>query len=94
VAQDDLCDQELEAIAAHGGRTGESLVLINDRDGSFRPAQFLGALHEVVLAGRAGGVFTDLKESGLSDVNKRRAFKMVQTNLGTAAWESHDRSPE
>jgi hypothetical protein len=61
------------------------LVLIDDRDGSFRPAQLLGALHEVVLASRAGSVFTDLKERGLSDVNKRRALKMVETNLGIAA---------
>ena len=62
LAQPDLGDQELEAVAAHRGGTGESLVLIDDGDGRGRPTQILGTLHEVVLPGRAGGVFADLKE--------------------------------
>ena len=83
--QPDLSYQELETVAAHGGGTGESLVLIDDGDGRGRPTQFLRPLHEVVLAGRTGGVFADLKECRLPDVDEGGALKMVETNLGTAA---------
>src|SRR5436305_13294518 len=54
LAESNLGDQELEAVAIHGGGTGAALVLIDDGDGRLGPTQILSPLHEVVLAGRAG----------------------------------------
>ena len=93
LAQPDLGDQELEAVAVHRGGAGASLVLVDDGDGRLRPAQVLGPLHEVVLPGGAGGVLADLQQGGLADVDEGGAVKMVGTNLGTAAWNGHDGSP-
>ncbi|HYT95033.1 MAG TPA: hypothetical protein VEL76_40325 [Gemmataceae bacterium] len=39
-AEPDLRDQELEAITMQPGSAGASLVLIEDGDGRWRPAQF------------------------------------------------------
>src|SRR5262249_35415967 len=94
LGQSDLGDQELEAVAVGRGGAGASPVLIDDGDGGRRPAQILGPLHELVLPGGAGGVFADLEQGGLADVDKRRALKMVGTDLRTAAWDRHDKSPD
>ncbi len=93
-AQPDLCDQELEAFAVHGGGAGESLVLIDDGDGRPGPAQLLGSLHQIVLPGGAGRVLEDLEQSGLPDVDERGTIKMVRTDLGIAARNCHHGSPE
>ncbi len=62
LAEPDLGDQELEAVAVNRGGAGASLILVDDGDGCPRPAQVLRPLYEVVLAGGAGGVFTDLEQ--------------------------------
>jgi hypothetical protein len=93
LAEADLGDQELEAIAVHRGGPGAPLVLIDPRDGGLRPAQVLGALHAVVLAGGAGGVLADLKQGRLADVDERLALKMVGPHLGGTAYGGHGGSP-
>src|SRR5262249_49393880 len=94
LAQPDLSDQGLEAVTVHRGGTGTPLVLIGDGDGGLGPGHGAGPRREVVVPGGAGSVLADLKEGGLTDVDKRGAIKMVGANLGTAARNGHDGSPE
>ena len=93
LAEPDLCHQQLEPVAVHRGRAGPALILIDDRHRCLRPAQILGALHQVVLPCGAGRVFADLEQSRLSNVDAGEAFKMVGANFEIAAWHEHDRSP-
>src|SRR5262249_33227752 len=93
LAQPDLGDQELEAVAARRGGAGAPLVLIDDGDGRLGPAEILGPLHEVVLAGGAGGGVPGPGEGGLAEGWGRAGGKVVGANLGIAACNGHDRSP-
>jgi hypothetical protein len=52
---------------------------------AFPVSRPITTLDEVVLSGGAGGVFADLKQGRLADVDEGGAVKMVGTNLGTAA---------
>src|SRR6516162_7491519 len=62
-----------QSLAGRRGGARAPLVLVDDGDGRAGPAQVLGALHEVVLPGRAGGVLADLEQGRLPDVDQRLA---------------------
>ena len=60
--QADFGDERLKAIATGAGGPGAALILVDDDHEMLRPSQVLGALGQLVLAGRTRGIVTDLHQ--------------------------------
>jgi hypothetical protein len=67
--------------------------LVNDDHERLGPAQGLGALGQLVLAGRPGGVVPDLDEGRLTYINQRRTGPVLVAELGRVEGDDQDVSP-
>src|SRR5690348_12514938 len=81
LAQADIGNQLLKAIAADRGSGRSSLVFIDDHDLVLFPAQLKEPLAECPLIEAALAVLQDLSGIGLPDVVDRQSAQMSRLNL-------------
>ena len=93
LAEGDLSDHALEPGPLPGHRPGDAQVAVDDPDRLPRPAQLPGAAGQVILAGGTGGVFANLKQGRLADVDESLPRKMVRPDLADCWTSEHRRAP-
>jgi hypothetical protein len=84
-AEADVGDQPLKAFTPGGVLAGLPLVLVNNRDLVFLPAQLKQLLRESPLVDRAFLVFQDLFRTGLPQVDHRLTLQVSGLDFGRTA---------
>ena len=64
-----------------------ALILVDDSDVLPRPPQVTGALRELILPRGARGVFADLKEGGLPDIDEGLPLQRRGADFRRCGWE-------
>src|SRR5439155_495496 len=91
--QADFGNEILKAIAPDAGGSGAALILVNDDYERLRPSQGLGALGQLVLAGRTRGVVADLNQRRLSNIDQSGTGQVLVAELSRVEGSDHDFSP-
>src|SRR5256885_14127419 len=81
--------RSLKAVTPRAGRPGTALILVNHNHEMLRPSQAMGALGQLVLAGRTGSMVADLHEGGLSHVDQSGTGQVLIAELDRVEWGAH-----
>src|SRR5215213_8906075 len=81
VVEADLGQQALEAGPALDGLAATALVVVDDEDAGWGPAQLDRTLPELVLKGGRLAVLDDLPRGGLADVDDREPVPVSVLDL-------------